>query len=652
MYLNDEQLKDAIISYIFDHEQAILINGDWGSGKTYFIKYGLTPALNKKINEKKKESDEKKPQVAYLSLYGVSSLDDIKNAIYMSFIENLCDKGVLKNKGSQIIKGAKLVSKVILPHLDINKEIIDSVEVIIKEYSENSSFVIIFDDIERCDIEVNQLLGYINDLVEHSSVKAILVGNEKEFSTHKMQQDLPQKFNTVLNKRIDWRREANEKSKDNGKDTLTKEQLIEYTGELFSSDAVYQKIKEKLIGLTVQFNPNFDKAYSSICNKYIKDGPAKEFLVNKIEYVLNIFNNRKHLNLRTLIFVLISFEKIYQVDIVNECEYDKDSVDEIRIKILKYVAELGIKIKTGQSLPVWKNSTEITQSIYLTNIGIWEDSIIGYQFVDIYLRTGYLNSEMCQETTTKYLDEVKQQRAKEAENLELSKLSYNKMYQWWKLEDRDVLELLKTIVSELGEMKYPPMYFKEILVIWFQLTFNNFKDIPCVEKFISPMKTYIENEKVDNLKFIEIWTDDISFKTSYDKAVSTLREAIEVNVSSSQQTEYDVNICFEESFLDWCSKEYDNFLQKRQFISLFKVTDIINKLKESKTAKIYNFLDGINSVYRFSNLNDFFKSDLQTIVQILDYLNGEDFSSDSNTKSIAIKKVKEKLEDVKTILEK
>lgn len=652
MYLNEEQLKNAIIAYIFDHRQAVLINGDWGSGKTHFIKDKLIPSLNEIINDEKNEGDKKKPYVAYISLYGISSLDDIKNAIYMSFIENLCDKGVLQNKGSQIIKGARLFSKVILPHLDINKEVIDSIDTIIREYSENSSYVIVFDDIERCDIGVNQLLGYINGLVEHSSVKAILVGNEKEFSTHKAQQDLPQKYNTVLNERIDWNREIEDGQKKNTENSLTKDKILEYTEELFSSDTVYQKIKEKLIGLTVQYHPNADNVYSSICDKYIKDSVAKGFMIENKTSIINIFNNRKHLNLRTLIFVLISFEKIYQIGIDNKKKYDKDSIDQIRLKILKYVTELAIKIKTGQSLTVWANSEEMTQSIYLTSSGIWGDRIIGYQFVDLYLSTGYLNEDMCKKTINNYLAEEKKRRQEKTKNDEILKLSYHKVQQWWKLEDNEIHELLKKVVYELDEMKYPPMYFKEIILIWVHLTLNEFNDIPCEDELISPMKTYIENEKVDNLNFIKIRIDDINFQMRYDNAVSKLREAIEVNISTSKSIVHDASDWFKESFYGWCSAEHNNFLRMRQFISLVKSEEIISVLEASNTEECYNFLDGLNSVYSFSNLNDFFRSDLQTIDEILDHLNKEDFSNGSITKGIAIKKVKAKLEEVKTILKK
>lgn len=651
MYLNDEQLIDAIISYIFDHDQAILINGNWGSGKTYFINKKLIPVLKENINNKKNENIQIQSQVVYLSLYGISSLDDIKNDIYMSFVENLCDKGILKNKGSKIIKGSKLISKVILPHLDINKEIFDSIEIVLKEYSDNSSYIIIFDDIERCDIEVNQLLGYINGLVEHSSIKAILVGNEKEFLTHKIQHDLSQKFSVVLNERIDWQNNTPTKEITDIKNTqslLTKDEIVEYTEQLFSSDIVYQKIKEKLIGLTVKYTPNFDNAYSYICDKYIKDKLVKEFLTDNKDPVINTFNERNHLNLRTLIFALISFEKIYLVKIINENEYDSDSIDEIRKKILSYIIELSIKIKTGQNLPVWKSSTELSKFIYLKNNDIFGKSSIGYQFVDIYLCNGYLNTEMCQETITTYLDEEKKRRCDKARNDEISKLSYKKLHQWWKLEDNEIHELLEDMSSELAAMEYPPHYFRDIILLLLNLKQEKFKIDDILNTVKTSIEAYIAQNNIDKLEYFSIDIEDDTFRKSYDDVVKPLLQEIKNNVTITD--EYSAKSWFEESFLDWCIKEHNNFLNMKKFISLVDYTEIISEIKKNNTLRIYNFLDGVNSVYRFSNLYDYFESDLESISQILSCIDKEDFSNNSTTKKIAIRKLKNKLEKVKKIL--
>ena len=52
--MTEQQITDEILRYIDDksYNYAVLIDGDWGSGKTYFAKHALT----EKIEEKEKKA--------------------------------------------------------------------------------------------------------------------------------------------------------------------------------------------------------------------------------------------------------------------------------------------------------------------------------------------------------------------------------------------------------------------------------------------------------------------------------------------------------------------------------------------------------------------------------------------------------------------
>ena len=62
----ETRIVEQIISYLNEekYRQAILIDGEWGSGKTFFVKEVLMPQISKNITDKK---------VHYVSLYGVST---------------------------------------------------------------------------------------------------------------------------------------------------------------------------------------------------------------------------------------------------------------------------------------------------------------------------------------------------------------------------------------------------------------------------------------------------------------------------------------------------------------------------------------------------------------------------------------------------
>ena len=43
--------------------------------------------------------------------------------------------------------------------------------------------ILCFDDLERANVDVIDILGYINNFVEHDHIKTIIICNEKELST-------------------------------------------------------------------------------------------------------------------------------------------------------------------------------------------------------------------------------------------------------------------------------------------------------------------------------------------------------------------------------------------------------------------------------------------------------------------------------------
>lgn len=58
------------------------VNGDWGSGKTFFLKNSLN-----KILDEVKEVNDLTMKTAYVSLYGATNLSDISKEILLTYFE-------------------------------------------------------------------------------------------------------------------------------------------------------------------------------------------------------------------------------------------------------------------------------------------------------------------------------------------------------------------------------------------------------------------------------------------------------------------------------------------------------------------------------------------------------------------------------------
>lgn len=64
--------------------------------------------------------------------------------------------------------------------------------------------VLCFDDLERANCDIADILGYINNFVEHDGVKVIIIGNEDEISARLNTQNIEMKMITssiILEKR-------------------------------------------------------------------------------------------------------------------------------------------------------------------------------------------------------------------------------------------------------------------------------------------------------------------------------------------------------------------------------------------------------------------------------------------------------------------
>lgn len=131
---------------------AVLLDGPWGAGKTHFVRSVLDHRY-----------DEQTPY-AYVSLYGLTSVEEIDRALAHALYPILSGKG--RMYAGHAVKAAA-------SFLRIKTEL--TLEQIVNT---DKAAVYVFDDLERCDMPINKALGYINALVEHDGKKVILIANE------------------------------------------------------------------------------------------------------------------------------------------------------------------------------------------------------------------------------------------------------------------------------------------------------------------------------------------------------------------------------------------------------------------------------------------------------------------------------------------
>lgn len=145
----NQHVEEVIRSYLAKPPfGALLITGDWGSGKTYIVKNSPSIARSNAV---------------YASANGAASIEELRKRIIYSAFPILGDK-TMRTLGS--------IAASALGMLRINLKI--DVDQIVQLDSVNE---LIIDDIERVTFGIEEALGYLNGLCEHEGKHVILIGD-------------------------------------------------------------------------------------------------------------------------------------------------------------------------------------------------------------------------------------------------------------------------------------------------------------------------------------------------------------------------------------------------------------------------------------------------------------------------------------------
>lgn len=178
-------MNEKISQYLFkfldnpDPQYAVMLKGKWGCGKSFFIKNWL------EIYKERYNTGEATLEPIYVSLYGLKELSQVTAAIDRALYPYLYSKGVTLTK-----KILKVAGKIVFrTNLDWNNNgsedfsldaTLDSLTLLGTKTDSSiiKTKLIVFDDLERCLIDMKLLLGYINNFVEHGACHVIIIGDE------------------------------------------------------------------------------------------------------------------------------------------------------------------------------------------------------------------------------------------------------------------------------------------------------------------------------------------------------------------------------------------------------------------------------------------------------------------------------------------
>ena len=420
-------------------DYAVLVKGAWGSGKTFFIK-------NYKEQLKK---DGKK--YLYVSLYGMVSCSEIEDQFFQQLHPLLSSKSMAIT--GKILKGAlRATLKVDLdgdgkPDATVSSQIPD---MNIPDYLKGTDeCIIFFDDLERCNIEIETILGYINHFVEHQGLKIIVIANEEE----------------VLRK---------------------------YKGE--ESENSYLRVKEKLIGKTLCVVADVDDAIDDFIEK-VDEPESKMFLQKNKTFVAAIYSISNYENLRNLKQAIWDFERIYKL-----LPEKAKAIDALVLEIMSFLLVFSFEIRKGSMLPAdivnlqplyyanlfddkkeKKDSNPLLKIIEKYSVLNVQEPLPSGAFWKAFFDNGVIEkSEM--ETSLEKSTFLKDEETP----------SWVRLYHFFELTDGEFEEVLLLVEQEFSDFTYEDIgIIKHIIGIWLWLSNNNlYKKSKSV--IIDELKAYLE----------------------------------------------------------------------------------------------------------------------------------------------------------------
>ena len=338
--MNDQQILSVIKDYIQNRNinQALMITGEWGCGKSYFVKKSVKEYLRKNgILDNR--------NYIVFSLYGINNLADFKTSFYDKIFiyqylgesnkarktKNICER--LFNSVSSTID----TSAIGVP-VKINlAELIHKSDLVQLERC-----IFVFDDIERCELSATELWGFINKLTENRGIPVITVANESK----------------ILEKDSDK----------------------------------YKTEKEKTVYCTLAFSYEIANIFDELVNEY-EEKDIREYVSSNKEIILEEISRRHPNNIRTLKFVLAVLvnllREIYKLEDKSFLEHR-----ELYDRFLKYIVLRAIQYKVNPKVELdWRND-DFGFISRADGHDTPENIIWGFKFIDIYINSSYLDNQL------------------------------------------------------------------------------------------------------------------------------------------------------------------------------------------------------------------------------------------------------------------
>lgn len=535
-----KDLNNFIHHYITEDKtnSALMLTGPWGSGKTYYINNVLKPYLKSEyIN------------CYTISLYGLNNVLDISkdlfNEIYFNKLEEYSSFTIGKIIAKSLLKTGMNMARIQLDMSEEDKQkIYNSIDLTNK--------LIIFEDLERCEIPIKSLMGFINSLVEQDNVKVLLVTNESEISL----------------------------SKDN---------------------KAYSISKEKTVNDTIHFSPDYKTAITNILSNFNFNIPSLNQFDN-INNLIQIINDIYAGNLRTFIYAIQKLKNFFLL--MDNLNIDSDFKTSVFYSTLYFVGIIkksdefpkwegnqyySVSLSQNKQYPVYKFIYDFIKNQTIVSTNDIESTCAAYKiYLSQYINI-WINDKDLQSLDQYYL--LTEKEVKMALTSLNNKLNYDTTY-----NISIYPKLIYKVLSASTAIQYDPSNIIALLLQ--KVEIENEYDIQEIKRQKSMYSNdYFEDEK-----------DKIEFGKTLEKLEKKAHEII----SNKKQISYD-HTKIHQFYSDICLTP-QKYIINNSFISRYEIDKLILMLKESSASELNDFRGILLALYRDGKINNFSKNDKEFLL--------------------------------------
>ena len=432
--------------------------------------------------------------------------------------------------------------------------------------------------------------------------------------------------------------------------------IEEKISEIFDKANAYERIKEKLIGETFEYIPEYSYILSGMIMKYSYNEKLSDFYKRNTALIIAAFNKSETKNLRILKHALNDFEKIFD----NIMRDFPDTPIHVLRNLITFTIAVSFEIKAGniskEKLKEIGNNSEYNSVVFTSKILNDKNQFYlrefdnkyflnnssnfkFFKFVEVYIRTRFFDEKLYKDNlkeATDFVDTVNLDNSKKyhtilnGDYLKISDYEFNMVVRQALEEVKDGLVEFKEHIQLFSIYKYfvtsglldiSITDLKQSFILGMQVSASKFSDS---DEYNSEDAKF-ETEDKD---LLEIKTQYLKIKGQVIEDIS-LKKAVDLfkNLPSNIQQFY---------------KDIIGDYQNLPVFSKYDMEDLYTKLDVTSNYDLYNLVNMFS--IRYTDKKKLFKQDSKNLKKLCEIIRKNKHTKEKTIKVVLLDNIADVIE--------